>query len=458
MTGLWSAAIHRGFCLVLAIGVLAGVASAVWAEQYTRPVIPGYDNPDWQTAWQQAPPRSMLREWGDVAAMTAGLALASYLALVRRSRRGLLLLSIASLAWLGSWRQGCICPIGAIQNVTLALFDPGYLLPASALVLFVLPLGAALFFGRTFCAAVCPLGAVQELVAVRPVRVPLWLEHALGLLSYVYLGAAVLLAATGTAFLICEYDPFVGFFRLGASANMLVLGACFLVAGVFVGRPYCRYLCPYGALLGLLSRASKWHATIPPEKCINCRLCEDSCPYNAIREPTVPQTAAQRALGRKRLAAALVAAPLLVLAGLGIGRLAARPLAWMHPTTRLAERVRLEEVAREDGLDIGTTDASEAFRKSGRPPQALYEEALAMRGTFARTGLLLGGWVGLVIGVKLVHLTVRRRRDDYQPDRANCVSCGRCFWYCPLEQVRRGWIQDISEVVPQATLDKMNRR
>ena len=76
-----------------------------------------------------------------------------------------------------------------------------------------------LFFGRTFCAAVCPLGAVQELVAVRPVKVPRWLDQALGLLAYVYLGAAVMFAATGTAFLICRYDPFVGFFRRSPAAR-----------------------------------------------------------------------------------------------------------------------------------------------------------------------------------------------------------------------------------------------
>jgi NosR/NirI family transcriptional regulator, nitrous oxide reductase regulator len=49
--------------------------------------------------------------------------------------------------------------------------------------------------------------------------------------------------------------------------------------------------------------------------------------------------------------------------------------------------------------------------------------------------------------VKLIHLSLRRRRTDYQPDRAACVSCGRCFWYCPGEQVRQGWIQEIAPIV-----------
>ena len=178
-----------------------------------------------------------------------------------RSRTGLFLLSIVSLAWLGFWRKGCVCPIGAIQNVTQAIFDKDYAAGGMVIAIFVLPLVFTLFFGRSFCASVCPLGAVQELVAVRPVQVPTWIDHALGLLAYVYLGAAVLFAATGSAWIICRYDPFVGLFRLTSSASMLALSAAFLGVGLFIGRPYCRWLCPYGAILALLSRVSWRHLT-----------------------------------------------------------------------------------------------------------------------------------------------------------------------------------------------------
>jgi len=256
----------------------------------------------------------------------------------------------------------------------------------------------------------------------------------------VYLGAAVLFAATGTAFVICEYDPFVGFFRLSGSANMLIFGASFLLVGVFVGRPYCRYLCPYGAVLRWLSKASKWHVRIPPDECIKCRLCEDSCPYGAIREPTVPQPIDERARGRRRLAFLLPFVPVLIAVGAREGRRLAVPLGQMDYTVRLAERVRLEEIGKVEG----TTDASEAFYKTGRPVIDLYAEAIGRREELASAGGWLGAWVGLVIGVKLVQLAVRRRRVEYLPDRAACVSCGRCFWYCPAEQARLGLIQDVS--------------
>jgi Fe-S-cluster-containing hydrogenase component 2 len=58
----------------------------------------------------------------------------------------------------------------------------------------------------------------------------------------------------------------------------------------------------------------------------------------------------------------------------------------------------------------------------------------------------------LVIGIKLISLSIRRKRVDYQPDPSRCVSCGRCYWYCPGEQVRLGLISDVSELVD---LDKL---
>ena len=66
--------------------------------------------------------------------------------------------------------------------------------------------------------------------------------------------------------------------------------------------------------------------------------------------------------------------------------------------------------------------------------------------------MAFGAWVGLVVGVKLIHLSIRRRRAEYEPDPANCVSCGRCFWYCPQEQARLGardWI-GIGQGIPTA--------
>jgi len=423
------------------VAVLASAAPA--AERFALPEFKiDYERPSVETP----EPRQDALEWVDLAVLAAALALASYLALVVRSRRGIWLVMFLAFIYFGLWRGGCVCAVGSVQNVALGLGDATYAVPLVVLGFFLLPLVATLLFGRTFCAAVCPLGAIQDLVAVRPVQVPRWLDHGLGLLAYVYVGAAVLFATTGAAFIICEYDPFVSLFRLvplgrdgsimdafPGSLTMVVVSVAVLAVGVFVARPYCRWICPYGAVLRILSRFSWKHVTITPDECIQCRLCEDACPVGAILKPNADEPPPDRAIGRRRLAVLLVLVPVL-LAGGGVGGWAlGPPMARMHYTVRQADRVRLEEVGRVEGSE----DISDAFYDTQRPKEALYAEAEAVVGSFRTGGLLLGLWVGLVVGAKLVHLSIYRRRTDYVPDRAACVSCGRCFAWCPVEQQRR---------------------
>jgi ferredoxin len=339
---------------------------------------------------------------------------------------------VFSLLYFGFWRKGCVCPVGAIQNIILAIFDSSYVVPIVIVVFFLLPLVFALFFGRVFCAAVCPLGAIQDLVLLWPVSVPRWLENGLRLFAYVYLGLAVLFTATGSAFLVCRYDPFVAFFHLSGNADILVLGGCFLVVGLFVGRPYCRFFCPYGVLLRQLSRLSKWRVTITPDECVRCKLCENSCPFGAIREPLAELPTRDFGRSKKTIGLLMLVLPVLVIGGGWAGFSLRMVTSRMHATVRLAERVYLEET----GKVVGTTNESTAFRGTGKEVKQLYADASDMRARFGRGGWLFGGFAGLVVGLKLIGVSLWRRRTDYEADRASCLACGRCFEYCPKEHAR----------------------
>ena len=106
-------------------------------------------------------------------------------------------------------------------------------------------------------------------------------------------GARPVHAATNSLFVICRYDPFVPIFRLAGPLHMLLAGGGMLVLSTFVGRPYCRYLCPYGVLLRVCSRVTRRGVSVTPDDCIVCGLCENACPFDCIQKPTEEKGASE---------------------------------------------------------------------------------------------------------------------------------------------------------------------
>jgi NosR/NirI family nitrous oxide reductase transcriptional regulator len=340
-------------------------------------------------------PRQAVWDGIDIAMLFLTLCAASWLVLNKRDRRWVVGLMLFSLVYFGFWRHGCVCPVGSIGNVAMAAADSGYAIPVVVLAFFLLPLIFTLFFGRSFCGAVCPLGAVQDLFVIKPLRIPWALEAGLRIFAYLYLAAAVVMAVTGTTFLICRYDPFVTLFRFGGNWDGWVLLASFLAISVFVARPYCRFLCPYGVILRNLGRLSKWRVTITPDECIHCRLCEEVCPFGAISKPARELPAAEYAKNKRRLIFFILLGPILAAAG-----------GWL-------------------GWAVYPVIAKSAHIADSVGP-------LGMKVTLAA-----GIFIGLVAAAKLIGSVIIRRQEDYEARRADCLACGRCFAYCPREQKRR---------------------
>ena len=232
--------------------------------------------------------------------------------------------------------------MGATHKNAQELFDPLYKIPIAVVAFFTIPLLFALFFGRTFCAAVCPLGALQDVFLLKPVKLPAWLNQTLGMIPAVYLGFIILGVATGSGFFICRYDPFVIFFRRSGSLNRLIYSTAFLLAGVFIGRPYCRFLCPYSVLLRWMSRFSKWHVTITPDECVQCRLCEDACPFGLIHAPSEVKSTGITKRDTKRLLVLLILVPILIASGGVVGSRLNAPLSRINRRVLLAEQIARE--------------------------------------------------------------------------------------------------------------------
>lgn len=393
-----------------------------------------FPKPEFESGYTQPSPstpepRATAWEYIDVAVLLLVMSLAAWFALRKRSRKGILWLGVFSVLYFGFFREGCVCSVGSIQNMALTLFDPTYAISVPIILFFTLPLIFSLFFGRVFCASACPLGVLQDLVIIKPINLPQWLNKALGFIPYIYLGLAVLLAATGSEFIICRYDPFIGIFRMGAEFTMIVLGIAFLLMGLFVARPYCRFLCPYGVLLGWTSKFSRRHMSITPNECISCKLCEHSCPFNVIDEPTEELKPEQKALNKKRFTLYAVLIPVWIVLG-GFALSLAHPfLSKAHPDVYLAELLINHPELKDDteNLDIQT------FLSSGKPMQQLVDEAKVIRKKYHRGSWILGGFLGLVIGIMLMNQFVTRKRNDYTPNKVGCFSCGRCMDYCPIK-------------------------
>lgn len=366
----------------------------------------------------------------DALILFAALSITTWFVHKKRSRRGLFFMSIVCMVYFGFVRMGCICPVGSMQNVLAGIFIPDVGISFLVLSFFLLPLLFALFYGRVFCASVCPLGAIQEIVAIWPIRISPALERALGMGKYIYLGLATLGVATGAGFLVCRYDPFVGLYRMGHSFNMLLAGALILILGMFIARPYCRFLCPYGVLLGWMSYFSKWHLDIAPEECVSCRLCEDSCPYNAIDMPTPQHMIEDRTTGVGRIRKYVFLAPVIILIGAVGGVAMHKTLARLHPSVVLNERLAAEAIGiyNEDILE------TETFRKMDKTVEQLNTESEAIIASFKKGSAWLGAFIGLIISLKLIGLSIVKKRDIYTPNRETCFSCGRCYPYCPVEE------------------------
>jgi ferredoxin-type protein NapH len=149
-----------------------------------------------------------------------------------------------------------------------------------ALALFVV---MAFAFGRSFCGHVCPIGAVQELIYLIPGRKLLVRSKAVPIGVRAAFLAAFLVAALAFSTGLLVYLGVRDFFYLEFDSAYFYVLLGILAIGVFIYRPFCRFLCPYGALLSLAAIKSRLRLH-RNEQCIDCGKCEKVCPtYEAGR-------------------------------------------------------------------------------------------------------------------------------------------------------------------------------
>ncbi|MDR1730391.1 MAG: 4Fe-4S binding protein [Prevotellaceae bacterium] len=394
-----------------------------------------FPKPDFESGYQYpeityAVSNEVVWVWVDIILLTFLMCIAAWAVLKKRTRKPIVWISVISVAYFGFFRSGCVCSIGSIQNVSLALADSTYILPIPVLLFFILPVLFAFLFGRVFCAGVCPFGALQELVNLKNYRLSKPVTAVLGMIPWIYLIFAILYAVTRSSFIICRFDPFIGIFRLGGDIGLILFGVLLLIAAIFTGRPFCRFICPYGALLSLFSRVSVWKIKLTQKPCINCELCHNACPVDAIRPPYENRVKETRQQGVRRIISYFIILPLMILAGAFLMRSVGSHLSRANKDVRLYNMVISHEASPQDIPSVEL----EAFYGQGGTIEALTAAYENIQAGFKLYSTLAGALIGLVIGITLIGLSVKRTRRQYEIDYAGCVACGRCFGYCPQNE------------------------
>jgi len=369
----------------------------------------------------------------DIAGLIILMSVIAWAVIRKNVRTPVVAISLISVAYFGFFRKGCVCSIGSIQNIAVALTDSSYAIPVSVLLFFILPVIFTLLFGRVFCAGVCPFGALQELVNVRNYKLPKAVASVLEIIPWIYLIFALMFAVTRSAFIICRFDPFVGIFRLGGAMPLIISGVILLIISVFTGRPFCRFICPYGALLSLFSRVSVWKVKITKKQCINCELCHNACPVDAIRPPYDNKVKEIRTKGVRRILIYLTVLPLMSVVGAFTMRSMSDSFSNVNKDVRLHKMV----IESEQGLHQDKQLLElESFYGRGGTLNELNLRIDRIKRDFKLYSTVAGLVTGLIIGFVLIGLSTKRTRKEYEIDDSACVSCGRCFNYCPQNQAK----------------------
>ena len=151
---------------------------------------------------------------------------------------------------------------------------------------------STVLWGRVYCGRICAFGALTQLLdtvvpAKLRVEVPTRIEQRAAWVKYGLLLSVLAYFVVTKDLLVYRWvEPFWMFSLFGTTAMWAGL-AVLLVATVFVRNLYCRFLCPVGAALGLLSQVTTVFSIKRWSECKTCKLCEKTCEWGAIRGPVI---------------------------------------------------------------------------------------------------------------------------------------------------------------------------
>jgi polyferredoxin len=182
--------------------------------------------------------------------------------------------------------------LGLKQWLVTGIYDP---IHPAGLSIFLTILVMAVLFKKGFCSWFCPIGTLSEMMARvgkklmgRNFQPPKWLDYILMSLKYLLLAFFVKVILIDMAmvdikeFLSSPYNMVADikmlYFFLDISKTAMIVIMLLMVLSLFIKMFWCRYLCPYGALQGIISLFSVFKIRRNQQLCTNCGSCNRSCP------------------------------------------------------------------------------------------------------------------------------------------------------------------------------------
>ncbi len=173
-------------------------------------------------------------------------------------------------------------PVFSVRNLLASvLVKHQLLLPIAAMLVILLVI--VWVSNKSICGWGCQLGLLQDLLHRAPLskwNPPFWLSNTVRIVAFVAL--VVGLVAAGRDW-IGVIDPFQ-LFSLNFTPGIALFSAGVLIASLFVYRPWCRFLCPFGLIGWLVEQMSLFRPRINREECRECQLCVKACPSQAMAD------------------------------------------------------------------------------------------------------------------------------------------------------------------------------
>ncbi len=187
-----------------------------------------------------------------------------------------------------------ICPFGGVVSVYQFITAGTFVRKthSASFILMWIVFALTLIAGPVFCGWVCPFGSIQEWFGKLGRKIfkrrfnrliPYKVDRILRYLRYIMLGWVVYMTAVTGTLVFADIDPYFALFNFWTSevaiGGVIILIAV-LVLSLLVERPFCKYACPYGAVLGVFNLFRIFKVRRSPSTCINCKACDRTCPMN----------------------------------------------------------------------------------------------------------------------------------------------------------------------------------